>query len=96
MFHIFFLFRINGRHYYIGCLNKNYFNILATDPTQKKRVIEEKKKKKDGGFKTAPDGRLIITDDASGDDEGDDEPKPSGDIDSDTDDTGIVFFIYFF
>ncbi|CAH2093470.1 unnamed protein product [Euphydryas editha] len=60
-------------------------NITATDPTQKKRTIEEKKKKKDGGFKTAPDGRLLITDDASDDD--DDEPRPSGDIDSDTDDT---------
>ncbi|XP_046963765.1 RRP12-like protein [Vanessa cardui] len=61
--------------------------ITATDPTQKKRLLEEKKKKKDGGFKTAPDGRLLITDDASDDDDGDHEPRPSGDIDSDTDDT---------
>ncbi|CAH0713508.1 unnamed protein product, partial [Brenthis ino] len=60
--------------------------ITATDPNQKKRVTEEKKKKKDGGFRTAPDGRLIISDEAYDDDE-DDEPRPSGDIDTDTDDT---------
>ncbi|XP_073947995.1 RRP12-like protein [Choristoneura fumiferana] len=59
--------------------------ITATDPSQKKKAIEVKQKKKDGGFKMAPDGRLIITDDAFDDD--DDEPKPSGDVDSDTDDT---------
>ncbi|KAL0867995.1 hypothetical protein ABMA27_008655 [Loxostege sticticalis] len=60
--------------------------ITATDPSIKKKAIELKQKKKDGGFKTAPDGRLIIADDDSGDDE-DEEPKPSGDIDTDTDDT---------
>nr|NP_001298636.1 RRP12-like protein [Papilio polytes]BAM19323.1 simila to CG2691 [Papilio polytes] len=59
--------------------------ITATDPTKKKKLIEEKaQKKKDGGFKTAADGRLIISDDVSDDEE---EPKPSGDIDTDTDDT---------
>lgn len=79
----------------------------ATDPTQKK-AIQVKEKKKDGGFKTAPDGRLIITDDMFDDDEVDDEPKPSGDIDTDTDDTGecshyfsqsntcLPFKVYFF
>ncbi|KAJ2940324.1 hypothetical protein O0L34_g11907 [Tuta absoluta] len=62
--------------------------ITATDPTQKKKAIQVKEKKKDGGFKTAADGRLIITDDAFDDDDDDDkEPRPSGDIDSDTDDT---------
>ncbi|KAM3963785.1 LOW QUALITY PROTEIN: RRP12-like protein [Aphomia sociella] len=60
--------------------------ITATDPSQKKKAVEVKEKKKDGGFRTAPDGRLIITDDAFEDDD-DDEPKPSGDVDSDTDDT---------
>ncbi|XP_047032780.1 RRP12-like protein [Helicoverpa zea] len=61
--------------------------ITATDPSRKQKATEVKAlKKKDGGFKTAPDGRLIITDDAFGDD-GDDEPRPSGDIDTDTDDT---------
>ncbi|CAK1589953.1 unnamed protein product [Parnassius mnemosyne] len=60
--------------------------ITATDPTQKKKVTEEKaQKKKDGGFRTAPDGRLIISEDAFDDE--DEPPKPSGDIDSDTDDT---------
>ncbi|KAJ0173282.1 hypothetical protein K1T71_011458 [Dendrolimus kikuchii] len=59
--------------------------ITATDPSQKQRAIEVKAKKKDGGFKTAPDGRLIISDDMFDDD--DDEPRPSGDVDSDTDDT---------
>ncbi|KAH9640538.1 hypothetical protein HF086_001587 [Spodoptera exigua] len=44
-------------------------------------------KKKDGGFKTAPDGRLIITDDAFDNNDDDDTPRPSGDIDTDTDDT---------
>ncbi|XP_034828226.1 RRP12-like protein [Maniola hyperantus] len=63
--------------------------ITATNPTQKKRLPEEKKQKKDGGFKTAPDGRLIISEDMfDGDgDDGKDEPRPSGDVDSDTDDT---------
>ncbi|XP_059048180.1 RRP12-like protein [Achroia grisella] len=60
--------------------------ITATDPNQKKKAIEVKEKKKDGGFRTAADGRLIITDDAFDDDD-DEEPKASGDIDSDTDDT---------
>lgn len=48
--------------------------------------MKAQNKKKDGGFKTAPDGRLIITDDAF--DDGDNDQKPSGDIDFDTDDTG--------
>ncbi|XP_045503791.1 RRP12-like protein [Colias croceus] len=60
--------------------------ITATDPKKKRAVEEKAQKKKDGGFRTAPDGRLIIADDDFGDDD-DDEPKPSGDIDSDTDDT---------
>ncbi|CAB3246003.1 unnamed protein product [Arctia plantaginis] len=60
--------------------------ITATDPSRKKATEVKAQKKKDGGFKTAPDGRLIITDDAF-DDDGDDNQKPSGDIDSDTDDT---------
>ncbi|XP_026740295.1 RRP12-like protein [Trichoplusia ni] len=61
--------------------------ITATDPSRKQKATEIKaQKKKDGGFKTAPDGRLIITDDVDGDDD-DDEPRPSGDIDTDTDDT---------
>ncbi|XP_068623812.1 RRP12-like protein [Battus philenor] len=58
--------------------------ITATDPRQKKVIEERAQKKKDGGFRTAADGRLIITDDASDDEE---EPKPSGEVDSDTDDT---------
>ncbi|XP_049879391.1 RRP12-like protein [Pectinophora gossypiella] len=62
--------------------------ITATDPTQKKKAVEVKEKKKDGGFKTAPDGRLIITDDAFEDDD-EEEPRPSGDIDTDTDDTDV-------
>ncbi|XP_053617752.1 RRP12-like protein [Plodia interpunctella] len=61
--------------------------ITATDPTQKKTAAEVRQKKKDGGFRTAPDGRLIITDDAFDDDGDDDEPKPSGDVASDSDDT---------
>ncbi|KAJ8712879.1 hypothetical protein PYW08_008183 [Mythimna loreyi] len=62
--------------------------ITATDPSRKQKASEVKaQKKKDGGFKTAPDGRLIITDDAFGDDGDDNEPRPSGDIDTDTDDT---------
>ncbi|RVE49136.1 hypothetical protein evm_006257 [Chilo suppressalis] len=60
--------------------------ITATDPTKKTKALEMQQKKKDGGFKTAPDGRLIIADDGSGDDD-DEEPRPSGDVDSDTDDT---------
>ncbi|XP_041971628.1 RRP12-like protein [Aricia agestis] len=60
--------------------------ITATDPTQKKVVEEKSQKKKDGGFRTAPDGRLIISDEPYDDDD-DDEPRPSGDIDTDTDDT---------
>lgn len=61
--------------------------ITATDPSRKKAIEVKAQKKKDGGFKTAPDGRLIITDDAFEGDEDDDEPRPSGDIDTDTDDT---------
>ncbi|XP_052752082.1 RRP12-like protein [Galleria mellonella] len=61
--------------------------ITATDPNQKKKAVEVKEKKKDGGFRTAPDGRLIITDDAFDGDDDNDEPRPSVDIDSDTDDT---------
>ncbi|XP_022120685.2 RRP12-like protein [Pieris rapae] len=63
--------------------------ITATDPKQKKKSMEEKtQKKKDGGFRTAADGRLIISDEAfDGGDDDDDEHKPSGDIDTDTDDT---------
>ncbi|XP_052739088.1 RRP12-like protein [Bicyclus anynana] len=60
--------------------------ITATNPAQKKRLPEEKKAKKDGGFRTAPDGRLIISDELADDDDND-EPRPSGDVDSDTDDT---------
>ncbi|CAK1541827.1 unnamed protein product [Leptosia nina] len=59
--------------------------ITATDPKQKKSIEEKKQKKKDGSFRTAADGRLIITDEDFADD--DDERKPSGDIDPDTDDT---------
>ncbi|XP_075983543.1 RRP12-like protein [Anticarsia gemmatalis] len=62
--------------------------ITATDPSRKKATEVKAQKKKDGGFKTAPDGRLIIADDAF-DDDGDDEPRPSGDIDTDTDDTDM-------
>ncbi|XP_013167827.1 PREDICTED: RRP12-like protein [Papilio xuthus] len=58
--------------------------ITATDPTKKKVIEEKAQKKKAGGFKTAADGRLIISDDVSDDEE---EPRPSGDIDTDTDDT---------
>ncbi|XP_022831509.1 RRP12-like protein isoform X1 [Spodoptera litura] len=63
--------------------------ITATDPSRKQKASEVKaQKKKDGGFKTAPDGRLIITDDAfENDDDDNDTPRPSGDIDTDTDDT---------
>ncbi|XP_050552720.1 RRP12-like protein [Spodoptera frugiperda] len=62
--------------------------ITATDPSRKQKASEVKaQKKKDGGFKTAPDGRLIITDDAFDNDDDDDTPRPSGDIDTDTDDT---------
>lgn len=70
-----------------------HFSFTATDPTQRK-AVQVKEKKKDGGFKTAPDGRLIISDDMFDDDEADDETKPSGDIDSDTDDTGECFKYY--
>ncbi|KAG6446784.1 RRP12-like protein [Manduca sexta] len=61
--------------------------ITATDPRQKQKTTEVKAKKKDGGFKTAPDGRLIITDEDFDDDDDEQEPRPSGDIDTDTDDT---------
>ncbi|XP_063628336.1 RRP12-like protein [Cydia splendana] len=61
--------------------------ITATDPSQKKKQIEVKQKKKDGGFKMAPDGRLIITDDAFDGDDDDEPARPSGEVDSDTDDT---------
>lgn len=38
----------------------------VTEPkTSKQQVTKVKQKKKDGGFKTAPDGRLIIQDDLS-------------------------------
>ncbi|CAH2052754.1 unnamed protein product, partial [Iphiclides podalirius] len=57
--------------------------ITATDPTRKKVSAEAVAKKKDGGFRTAADGRLIISEDLADDE----EPRPSGDIDSDTDDT---------
>lgn len=60
--------------------------ITATNPRSEQRTTELKSQRsKDGGFRTAPDGRLIISDQAFDDD--DDEPKPSGDVDSDTDDT---------
>ncbi|XP_072934195.1 RRP12-like protein [Epargyreus clarus] len=57
--------------------------ITATDPS-KKKIAEDTPKKKDGGFRTAPDGRLIISEEDFQDDE---EPRPSGDVDTDTDDT---------
>ena len=39
---------------------------LVTDPkSSKQQDTKVKQKKKDGGFKTAPDGRLIIQDDPS-------------------------------
>lgn len=73
------------------CIIQSFFNpqfLAATDPSRKLKASEvNAQKKKDGGFKTAPDGRLIITDDAF-DDGDDNEPRPSGDIDTDTDDTG--------
>ncbi|GBP39109.1 RRP12-like protein [Eumeta japonica] len=59
--------------------------ITGTDPTQKKKAIELRAQKKNSGFKTAADGRLIITDDVYSDDE--EEPKPSGDIKSESSDT---------
>ncbi|XP_032528017.2 RRP12-like protein [Danaus plexippus] len=61
--------------------------ITATDPKKKRDAAEIKQKKKDGGFKTAPDGRLIISDDMFDEDGDEDEQRPSGDVDSDTDDT---------
>ncbi|CAH0758421.1 unnamed protein product [Diatraea saccharalis] len=60
--------------------------ITGTDPTKKKKSIDVKEKKKDGGFKTAPDGRLIIADDGEYEPATTDtEPRYHSDTD-DTDD----------
>lgn len=72
--------------------NINLILISATKPGQAPLLqlpSDKKKKEKDRGFKTAPDGRLIIKDDSGSDSDG--EPKTKTKInfasdDSDSDD----------
>ncbi|CAG9830042.1 unnamed protein product [Diabrotica balteata] len=59
--------------------------ITATKPGLIQTTFEKKKPEKDRGFKTAPDGRLIIKDDSSSDSDDDKKLKFSDDSDSDDD-----------
>ncbi|XP_057657541.1 RRP12-like protein [Diorhabda carinulata] len=60
--------------------------ITATKPVDKQQsVVEKKKSDKDRGFKTAPDGRLIIKDDSSSDSDDDNKLKFSDDSESEDD-----------
>uniref|UniRef100_A0A6P7FHR4 RRP12-like protein n=1 Tax=Diabrotica virgifera virgifera TaxID=50390 RepID=A0A6P7FHR4_DIAVI len=59
--------------------------ITATKPGLVQPTLEKKKPEKDRGFKTAPDGRLIIKDDSSSDSDDDKKLKFSDDSDDDDD-----------
>lgn len=61
--------------------------LSATKPGQAPQIpVEKKKTEKDRGFKTAPDGRLIIKDDSDSDDD-DETKKPKINLNSDDSDT---------
>ncbi|CAG9862008.1 unnamed protein product [Phyllotreta striolata] len=62
--------------------------ISATRPNEKQQtVVEKKKSDRDRGFKTAPDGRLIIKDDSSSDEESDKKIRFEANSDDSDDDS---------